>query len=69
MNLLWVTSDTLFASRSFGVPLTIISLAVNFAALGTAMFARRSLVVGVALSVPGLMYIGFVAWEFARRLH
>ena len=68
VNVLWVTFYTLFASRSFGVPLTIISQAAYFAALGTAMFARRSFIVGASLSVPSLMYLGFAAWEFTRRL-
>ena len=69
VNVLWVTFYTLFASRSFGVPLTIVSQLAYFAALGIAMFARRSFVVGASLAVPSLMYVGFAAWEFARRLH
>lgn len=69
VNILWVTFYTLFASRSFGVPLTIISQAAYFAAIGTAMFARRAALVGAALSVPSLMYLGFAALEFAGRLH
>jgi len=59
----------LFAARSYGGALTIASQAAYFAALAIAMFARSRLIVGAALAIPSLMYLGFAAWEFARRLH
>ena len=69
VNMLWVIFYTLFAARSYGGALTIASQAAYFAALAVAMFARSRLIVGAALAIPSLMYFGFAAWEFARRLH
>jgi hypothetical protein len=68
VNTLWVVFYTLFGPRPSGATLTIVIQAAYFAALGTALLARRAAIVGAALSLLSLMYLGFAAWEFAGRI-
>jgi hypothetical protein len=68
VNMLWVAFYTLFGPRPSGVTLTIVIQAAYFAAICTALLARRGSVVGAALLLLSLMYLGFAAWEFAGRL-